>query len=375
MHTYRKASVLIVCAVVGGLLVCLLIGGPSSAHVEIGSPSEAAHLSAHVEIVSPALHHHYSSYEQRTRCWNKVKDGNHGDDKSNGKESTTVIRHPPCARLKTLDEILDLAVFPCNFVHDGFYLEQGNFVLEEVYKTLIQMIDDTTTTKGDKTDASRIVPIFAEIGGHDGITKSISLKSSRCLHTNTLLIEASPTNYAVLKNSRAYDTTVNGALCDGDFVEITDNPVNSGQTRLVKEGHAGKATVTARVPCTTLDNEIEAMRQTLPGNGTGYEMKLIFLVLDVEGNEELAIKGIQKYTPSKAMVEVKSGNRGAVEEWATKSGLVGNICGKHGADVCYNFNSMNAAYPKNVFYGARSYHPPDNFRTSKVSSAYMHYGK
>ena len=58
---------------------------------------------------------------------------------------------------------------------------------------------------------------------------------------------------------------MNAALCDGDFVDIADNPVNSGQTRLVKEGHAGKAIVTARVPCTTLDIEIEGMRQTLPG--------------------------------------------------------------------------------------------------------------
>ena len=104
-------------------------------------------------------------------------------------------------------------------------------------------------------------------------------------------------------------------------------------------------------------------------------MKFIFLVLDVEGNEKVAIKGIQKYTPSKAMVEVKFGNKGVAEEWATKNGLVGDKCGKHGDDVCYNFTSKNAAYPKNVFYGARSYHPPDNFRTSKVSSAYMHYGR
>ena len=69
MHNYRKASVLIVCVVVGGLLVGLLIGGPSSAHVEIGSPSEleAAHLSAHVEIVSPPLHNLNSALDAGTK--------------------------------------------------------------------------------------------------------------------------------------------------------------------------------------------------------------------------------------------------------------------------------------------------------------------
>ena len=55
-------------------------------------------------------------------------------------------------------------------------------------------------------------------GGHDGITKSLTLKSSRCLGVNTLLIEGSPNNYRTLKNTRPYDWTVNAALCDGDFI-------------------------------------------------------------------------------------------------------------------------------------------------------------
>ena len=73
---------------------------------------------------------------------------------------------------------------PCNYVHDGWYIEDSNEVLNyQVYQSLITMNDDDD------------IPVMIECGGHDGITKSISLKSSICLNMNTLLIEGSPTNF------------------------------------------------------------------------------------------------------------------------------------------------------------------------------------
>jgi len=301
------------------------------------------------------------NHEELRKCWdNNYNDVDDDDDDE-------IIRHPPCAGLMTLTEILDRAELPCDYVHDGLYLKESNVVLEEVYKTLTELFDR-------EPHPSRIVPVFAEIGGHDGITKSISLKSSRCLRTNTILIEASPLNYKVLRKSRAYDTTVNAALCDGDFANIFDNPVNSGETKITTTEDTATATTqkTARVPCTTLDDEIDAMRSTLPGGGNDYQMKLVFLVLDVEGHEETAVGGIQKYSPMKAMVETKYGNEGKIEEWANGHGLLGNRCRDN---TCFNYKPQKVEYPPNVFYGARKRVPKDTYKTSEVVPAYMHYGE
>ena len=129
------------------------------------------------------------TYEERRRCWDNNK--NNDDGKSTvAKNVNEIIRHPPCAGLKTLEDMLDLAEFPCNYIHDGFYLKKSNVVLEQVYMTLTKMFDNYK-----EEDLSKVVPVFAEIGGYDGITKSLSLSSSQCLRINTLLIEASPSNY------------------------------------------------------------------------------------------------------------------------------------------------------------------------------------
>jgi len=300
------------------------------------------------------------------RCW-----GNDGDGRSTVGSTTPgdiklvseIVRHPPCKGLKTLEEIMDLAELPCNYVHDGYYLMESNFVLEEVYSALEALFVS-------ERDPSKIVPVIAEIGGHDGITKSNSLKPSRCLHANTLLIEASPSNYNVLRKARAYDTTVNAALCDGDYVNIHDNPTNSGETKIVNASRGA----TARVPCTTLDDEIEAMRRTMPNNGRDFEMRLVFLVLDVEGNEGPAIKGISKYLPSKAMIETKFFQKrtaNPVKAWAKRNGWVVK---PGGSDTYINFAHQNPTYPRNVFYGARKSVPQNKYMTSLASLAYMYYG-
>jgi len=57
---------------------------------------------------------------------------------------------------------------PCNYIHDGFYLRDSNVALNEVYMTLVDMIEKNNSTQADK-----IIPLVVEVGGHDGITKSI----------------------------------------------------------------------------------------------------------------------------------------------------------------------------------------------------------
>lgn len=285
-------------------------------------------------------------------------------------EGTAINRHPTCRGLKTLSEIMNTMELPCNYVHDGFYLKDSNVVLNEIYLTLVDMFDKKNSTQADK-----LIPLVVEVGGHDGITKSISLKASQCLKANTLLVEASPLNYNILKKSRAYDSTVNAALCEDDYANLVDNPMNSGETKTFDKTHQQKQQTT-RVPCTTLDDEIDHMKISLP---LEYEIVLIFLVLDIEGNEPTAIKGMNKYIPKKAMIETKHAGEGPnpVEEWAKKYNLIGKDCG---SDECFNFtpgsfSSDEDYWHPRVFYGARKSIPTNTYKTSEQSKSYMHYGK
>ena len=289
------------------------------------------------------------------------------------KEGIAINRHPTCRGLKTLSEIMTTMELPCNYIHDGFYLRDSNVALNEVYLTLVDMIEKNNSTQADK-----LIPLVVEVGGHDGITKSISLKASQCLKANTLLIEASPLNYNILKKSRAYDSSLNAALCEDEYVNLVDNPMNSGETKTFDktQQQQKQQDTTKRVPCTTLDDEIDHMKKSLP---IDHEIVLIFLVLDIEGNEPTAIKGINKYIPQKAMIETKYAGRGPnpVEEWAKRNNLIGKDCGSN--DKCFNFtpgsfSSDEDYWQPHVFYGARKSIPANNYRTSEQSKAYMHYG-
>jgi hypothetical protein len=136
----------------------------------------------------------------------------------------------------TVGEMKRVMRLPCNYVHDGFYIGGSNEVVNQVYQTIMKLDDD-------------IIPVVIESGGHDGITKSLSLKASMCLQVNTMLIEASPSNYNVLKQTRKYDLTVNAALCEQDYVELEENQVNSGET-CIFDGKASANKTTVQVPCT-----------------------------------------------------------------------------------------------------------------------------
>lgn len=263
--------------------------------------------------------------------------------------------------LLTVREMKERMLLPCNFVHDGYYLDDSNEMLNQVYQSLLELDND-------------IVPVFVECGGHDGITKSLSLKASICLSMNTLLIEASPKNYNVLKQSRSCDFTVNAALCDGDSVQLLEKAENSGETHIAPAKSEG--TVTAK--CTSIDAELEKLQNMLPAEQQD-KLKLIFLVLDIEGHEAFAINGIQKFIPQKAFMETKILSRPhqrKVNRWAAQHNLTGRGTGRQ--NMCYNFHPMISEQPdhlKKLLYGARSAIPESTYQTSEASKAYMFYGE
>ena len=106
----------------------------------------------------------------------------------------------------------------------------------------------------------------------------------------------------------------------------------------------------------------------------GLELKLIMLILDVEGHEAIAVRGLEKHPPLKAIMETKQlseESRKVVDEWSMRHNLKGMDCGQ---DTCFNFVD-HKSYPKEVFYGARAKVPENTYQTSQVSPAYMHYGQ
>jgi FkbM family methyltransferase len=270
--------------------------------------------------------------------------------------------------LLTVRQMKERMKLPCNYVHDGFYVSDSNEVLNQVYQSLMDFDDD-------------VIPVLVECGGHDGITKSLTLKASVCLAMNTLLIEASPSNYNILKQMRSHDFTVNAALCNGESVELIEHASNSGQTSIVTEGTTVKrkrsqTTVTAK--CTSIDAELDKLKTTLPEDQRD-KLVLAFLVLDVEGHEPYAIDGIQKYRPSKVLMETKmlrESDHEKIKNWARQHNLQGKEYG--GNDSSYNFHPRIKEKPKHLeslFYGARSKIPEDTYVTSEASKAYMFYGE
>jgi Methyltransferase FkbM domain len=287
-------------------------------------------------------------------------------------ESAFSVRRisPPVTEglLLTVRQMKERMKLPCNYVHDGYYVSDSNEVLNQVYQSLMELDDDD-------------IPVLVECGGHDGITKSLTLKASVCLAMNTLLIEASPSTYHVLKQTRSHDFTVNAALCNGESVELIEHHSNSGQTSIATaettvEQKRSHTTVTAK--CTSIDAELDKLKTTLPEDQRD-KLVLAFLVLDVEGHEPYAIDGIQKYRPSKVLMETKmlsETDQEKVKNWASQHNLQGKEYG--GNDNSYNFHPRIKEKPKHLkslFYGARSTTPEHNYRTSVNSQAYMYYGK
>jgi len=253
---------------------------------------------------------------------------------------------------------------PCNYIHDGYYLRDSNEVLNQVYQSVMELQDD-------------IIPVMIECGGHDGITKSLSLKASMCLNMNTLLIEGSPSNFKTLNQARNYDFTVNAALCDGSFIEMNENPFNSGETRVASPKDSKKNVIQTK--CTSIDKELDKLTALLPKSQRD-KLELIFLVLDVEGHEPIAIQGNMRYRPHKVFMERKhaiESDQVKITDWAEHHNLVDTGCAGQ-ADLCYNFHPSIPEKPnhlKSLFYGSRSSPPEDTYKTSVVSKAYMFYGE
>jgi len=268
--------------------------------------------------------------------------------------------------LLTVRQMKQQLKLPCNYVHDGFYIGDSNEVLNQVYQSIMELDDD-------------VVPVLVECGGHDGITKSTTLKASMCLNMNTLLIEASPSNFNILQQSRSYDFTVNAALCSGDSVQIVENSGNSGQTHMASEAEAKKRGLVT-VKCTSIDAELDKLRATLPANQRD-KLEFIFLVLDIEGQEPFAIEGIVKYRPHKAFMEIKhlpQEHKDKIARWAESHKLVmGEHCSS-GQDACYNFHPLVRDKPshlKALFYGARNALPEHTYATAQAAKACMFYGE
>lgn len=267
---------------------------------------------------------------------------------------------------QTVGDTRRLMQLPCNYVHDGRYIEESNEVLHQVYQTLTEFEDED------------IVPVFIEVGGHDGITKSISLKSSVCLHVNTILIEASRVNYQVLERARPRDTTIHAALCEEGTTEIqlAEDRGNTGKSHVTLKGSRNTYTV----PCTTLDQELDRFAQALPAEYRN-KVQLVFLVLDIEGFEVTALKGLSKYHFKKAMIETKQQSRKQLawlKEYTKTDDAVGcNYFHLNEQDTCYNFHPeiRKSSVSKELLYTARSSFVPNNAKTSVASKHYWFYGQ
>jgi len=268
-------------------------------------------------------------------------------------------------RLLNVQEMKQRMQLPCNYIHDGFYLKESNEIINQAYASLMTKLHDDD------------IPVIIEVGGHDGITKSTTLKASRCLQINTLLIEASPANYNVLKNSRSYDWTVHGALCEDEYIYMESNNANSGENHVASA--IGSKEGMDKVRCTSIDREMDNLKATLP-DSTQDKLVLLLLILDVEGYESIAVKGNKRYKPMKVIMEThlrKSNTAGEIEKWIEHHSL-SDPKSYSPIDTIYNFDPLikdSPEYVRQVFYGARKKVPVNHYATSKVSPAYMFYGE
>jgi len=246
--------------------------------------------------------------------------------------STTTSESKP---LWTAGEMKRFMRLPCNYVHDGFYLSDSNEMANQVYQSLMELKDDA-------------IPLVIEVGGHDGITKSLSLKSSICFRMNTMLIEASPSNYKVLQKARNYDITINKALCEDDVENIVmiENTANSGENKIVNRDHVEanekkknkKSGGRISVTCTSIDQELDKLALQLPISQRG-KLFILLLILDVEGYETTAIDGINKYSPKKVYIETNKLDEEQqiqIQEWAESHGLGEGR--QYGQDRQYKFH-------------------------------------
>lgn len=159
-----------------------------------------------------------------------------------------------------------------------------------------------------------------------------------------------------------------------------ENKKNTGETKITRDGSETSDKLVLRTQCTSIDAEIDKLRDQLPPH-LQSKIELIHLVLDVEGYEPIAINGIQKYSPRKAMMEEnkhEDEDRAKIAKWAKSHGLVGQACS--GMDTCYNYDPMveelEDELKKKLFYGAReTFVKMNDWRTSKASKGYMYYGE
>eukprot|EP00978_Attheya_sp_CCMP212_P019525 scaffold54848_cov46-Attheya_sp.AAC.5 len=178
-----------------------------------------------------------------------------------------------------------------------------------------------------------IIPVMIECGGHDGITKSLTLKASMYLNMNTLLIEGSPSNFKILKQTRNCDFSVNAALCDGTFIEMIENTANSGETRVASTNDRKRNAI--KTKCTSIDEEFDKLTALLPESQRNMRDR-----------------------PHKVFMEGKHASETdqvKITDWAKHNNLVDKACTGQ-ADLCYNAHPSIPEKPdhlKSLFHGSR----------------------
>ena len=140
---------------------------------------------------------------------------------------------------------------------------------------------------------------FVELGALDGQSYSNTLALERCFNWTGLLIEANPTNFAILQRSGRRATMVHAAVCK-DIPSITmtlQGGPAAGDVRKLSRRQLRRfnASQTVEVPCRTL-TEIMA---------TAGLASADFLSLDVEGSEDKVLETVDPAVFGTVLVEVE----------------------------------------------------------------------
>jgi len=152
---------------------------------------------------------------------------------------------------------------------------------------------------------------FVEIGAFDGSTGSNTIMLEMCLGWRGVLIEANPDNYRQASTiSGRKSPVVHSAICDQEEGATATISIDGGQTsgmlkRLTAGRQRTRAKATVQVPCRPLKTILAKH---------GYDGKIDFLSLDVEGAEDIVLRTalperfrivLVETTPSQSVVNTR----------------------------------------------------------------------
>jgi len=185
---------------------------------------------------------------------------------------------------------------------------------------------------------------YIELGALDGITFSNSHIFNRALNWSGVLIEASPTNAALLMGNRPNDTCINAAVCQmAGVVHYLEGGAVGGIWEFMPDSfrnywHKGKTmSDSIEVPCAPLSEIVR--------NHTDQEF-FDFLSLDVEGGEFSVIQTINTLKFGMVLVEADEHNarkNSMVETFLTWRGYI-RIHEKLGINQIYINSQFDQIY-------------------------------